>query len=159
MHPSRVDLQAAAPARSVVLVEDDALVREQLVTAMRAVGIDVLAAVSGVAQGYDAVVGTGPDVVVLDDRLPDGLGVDLCRRLAADRPDVRVVVHTAAMTTTEQRAALDAGATAVVSKNVRPDALLHAVLCSPLQFPGRPGVEDVTLVRSVHPSDVRTKQA
>ncbi|WP_088284024.1 response regulator transcription factor [Kineosporia sp. A_224] len=159
MQPSRVDPLAAAHARSVVLVEDDAIVREQLVAAMRAAGIDVLAAVSGVARGYDAVVGTDPDVAVLDDRLPDGLGVDLCRRLAADRPGVRVVVHAAAMTTTEQRAALDAGAVAVVSKNVRPDALLHAVLCSPRQFPGRSGAGKVTPLRSVRPSDVRTKQA
>lgn len=159
MQTSRVDPRAVVPARSVVVVEDDALVREQLVAAMRAVGIDVLAAVSGVVRGYDAVVGTDPDVVVLDDRLPDGLGIDLCRRLAADRPDVRVVVHTSAMTTTEQRAALDAGAVAVVSKNVRPDALLHAVLCSPRQFPGRAGAWKITPVRSVHPSDVRTKQA
>ncbi|MBI4943391.1 MAG: response regulator transcription factor, partial [Actinobacteria bacterium] len=116
MQTSRGDRPAAVPARSVVLVEDDALVRDELVAAMRAAGIDVLAAVSGVARGYDAVLGSDPDVAVLDDRLPDGLGVDLCRRLAADRPAVRVVVHATAMTTPEQRAALDAGAVAVVSK-------------------------------------------
>jgi DNA-binding NarL/FixJ family response regulator len=139
MQSAPIGPRAASPARSVVLVEDDDLVRDELVAAMRAAGIDVLAAVAGVARGYDAVVGTDPDVAVVDDRLPDGLGVDLCRRLTADRPAVRVVVHGGAMTATEQRAALDAGAAAVVSKSVRPDALLHAVLCSRRLFPEQGG--------------------
>jgi len=119
---------ASPPHVAVVLVEDHAEVREQLVAMMRDAGIEVLAAVDGITRGFAAVVEKAPDVVVLDNQLPDGTGTDLCRRLTKEVPGPRVIMHVGAMTATEERAALAAGARAVVRKSVRPDALIHAVL-------------------------------
>ena len=95
---------------------------------MRDAGIEVLAAVDGITRGYAAVVEKTPDVVVLDNQLPDGSGTDLCRRLTEEVPGPRVIMHVGAMTAAEERAALEAGAWAVVRKSVRVDALIHAVL-------------------------------
>ena len=67
---------------------------------------------------------------MLDNRLADGTGTDLCRRLTAEFPALDVVMHAGVMTTAEVRAALEAGAAAVIQKSVRPDALIHAVLRS-----------------------------
>ncbi|MFN0284467.1 MAG: response regulator [Kineosporiaceae bacterium] len=115
------------PRLTVVVVEDHAGVREQLVALMQDEGIDVLAAVTTVHAGYEAVAANHPDVAVLDNRLPDGLGIDLCRTLTAELPGVRVVLHAGAMTADEERAAVAAGAAAVVQKSVRADTLIHAV--------------------------------
>jgi DNA-binding NarL/FixJ family response regulator len=130
MRPSPNEGPPARRHVTVVLVEDDAGVREQLVDVMRDVGIEVLAAVDGIALGYDAVVDKHPDVAVLDNRLADGTGTDLCRRLTAEFPALDVVMHAGVMTTAEIRAAQEAGATTVIQKSVRPDALIQAVLRS-----------------------------
>ena len=66
----------------VLLVEDDALIREGLVTALTAEGIDVLA-VGSVQEALALVSQTTVALAILDMQLPDGDGMEIARALNA----------------------------------------------------------------------------
>ena len=69
---------------------------------------------------------TGYDLYVLDKRLPDGTGVELCERLNTIAPDVPCIFYTGDAYEIHRREALAAGAAAFVAK---PDieGLINAV--------------------------------
>jgi DNA-binding response OmpR family regulator len=96
---------AGAPATSVLVVEDDWGIASQLVRGLSRGGYDV----RHVTTGEDALSHAAPDVVLLDLGLPDGDGVDVCRRLR-ERSGVAIIVVTARGEEPERVLALDAGA-------------------------------------------------
>ena len=96
---------AAAPATSVLVVEDDWGIASQLVRGLGRGGYDV----THVTTGEDALSRAAPDVVVLDLGLPDSDGVDVCRKLR-QRSGVAIIVVTARGEEPERVLALDAGA-------------------------------------------------
>lgn len=112
---------------TVVLVEDHVLVRDQICNLLRGAGIDVLDAVGALQDGYEAVRKHQPDVVVLDNHLPDGLGIDLCRTLTQERPDLAVVIYSGHLTWQDQDDASEAGAAAVVPKTFSGRELIAAI--------------------------------
>src|SRR5262245_59883548 len=57
-----------------------------------------------------------PDVVVIDVRLPDGSGLELCREISTLSPRTRVIVLTSTDDGDVRDAAIDAGAAAFVLK-------------------------------------------
>ena len=94
---------------TVLVVEDDAAVRESLV---RALGQDGYA-VETAADGHAALAAVGakePDVVVLDVGLPGVDGIAVCRRIRADARRTPVLMLTARDGITDRVAGLDAGA-------------------------------------------------
>jgi len=96
----------------VLLVEDDADLREVVAIGLRRshIAVDPAATVAG---AVDHLTTTDYDVVVLDLGLPDGDGVDLCRRLRTDprlRRPARVLMLTARDGIADRIAGLDAGA-------------------------------------------------
>ena len=68
-----------------------------------------------------------PDIVVLDMRLPDGLGVDACQRIKADRPETRVVVLTSFPDEDLVLDAIASGADGYVLKQIGSGELLSAL--------------------------------
>lgn len=112
---------------TICLVEDHALLRDQLVGLLTDAGHRVVAAVGTKAEGLAAVTEHRPKLAVIDHRLPDGLGLDLCRSLKVRLPEVRVVLHSGTIDEALVRAGLAAGAVAVVAKSIRGTALLEAV--------------------------------
>jgi DNA-binding response OmpR family regulator len=90
---------------SVLVVEDDSGIATQLVRGLSRNGY----AVDHVTTGGDALSRADPDVVLLDLGLPDGDGVDICRRLR-QRSGVAIIVVTARGEEPERVLALDAGA-------------------------------------------------
>jgi len=90
---------------SVLVVEDDPGIATQLVRGLSRDGY----AVDHVTTGRDALDRADPDVVLLDLGLPDGDGVDICRRLR-QRSGVAIIVVTARGEEPERVLALDAGA-------------------------------------------------
>lgn len=90
---------------SVLVVEDDRGIATQLVRGLSRSGY----AVEHVTTGGDALSRAEPDVVLLDLGLPDGDGVDICRRLR-QRSGVAIIVVTARGEEPERVLALDAGA-------------------------------------------------
>ena len=109
MTPSvRAPGHAATPGTggaSVLVVEDDRGIATQLVRGLSRSGY----AVEHVTTGGDALSRADPDVVLLDLGLPDGDGVDICRRLR-QRSRVAIIVVTARGEEPERVLALDAGA-------------------------------------------------
>jgi DNA-binding response OmpR family regulator len=109
MTPSvRAPGHAATPGTggaSVLVVEDDRGIATQLVRGLSRNGY----AVEHVTTGDDALSRADPDVVLLDLGLPDGDGVDICRRLR-QRSGVAIIVVTARGEEPERVLALDAGA-------------------------------------------------
>jgi DNA-binding NarL/FixJ family response regulator len=112
---------------TVCLIEDHAGVREELIQLLTSNEIDVIGSVATFREGRQAVEELMPDIAVIDNRLPDGRGIDLCRRLHDTFPDVRVLVHTGTLTFEDEREAFEAGAAAVISKSVRGADLLEAI--------------------------------
>lgn len=112
---------------TVVLVEDHPLLRRRFAGQLTAGGLAVLAAVDTCATGRAAVLDHRPTVVVVDSRLADGPGLELCRALRGELPDVVLLLHARLLTAAEEREALAAGVSAVVPKTIRGGALVDAV--------------------------------
>ena len=69
-----------APVR-VVIVDDSALFRQTARHLLERRGFHVVGEADGVASGLGAVAALSPDAVLLDMRLRDGSGLDLCELL------------------------------------------------------------------------------
>jgi len=110
----------------VLIVEDEPGLRQALAINLRARDYEVPVAANGAAALSSA--GTSPpDVVVLDLGLPDMDGLDVCRRLRADRSNVPVLVLTARTEEIDLVVGLDAGADDYVGKPFRLAELLARV--------------------------------
>jgi len=103
--------------KTVLIVDDEALIRWSLSEGLADAGWAVLQAASGAAAR--AVVRTlegQPFVILLDLRLPDVADLSLLRELRAGRPDVPMILMTAHGTAEDARAARAAGVFSVVGK-------------------------------------------
>jgi DNA-binding response OmpR family regulator len=90
---------------SVLLVEDDQSIATQLIRGLSRGGYHV----DHVMTGGEALASGGADVVLLDLELPDGDGVQVCRRLR-ERTAAAIIVVTAHGDEQDRVMALDAGA-------------------------------------------------
>jgi two-component system nitrate/nitrite response regulator NarL len=88
-------------------------------------------AVSGVsASGADALESAAqkrPDVVLMDFRLPDVTGPTAARMLKKEHADAAIVFHSADNSETALLDAIDAGATAYLTKDATADQIVEAV--------------------------------
>jgi DNA-binding NarL/FixJ family response regulator len=88
-------------------------------------------AVSGVSStGADAVeqvAQTRPDVVLMDFRLPDVTGPAAARTIKSASPDAAIVFHSADDSETSLLDAIDAGATAYLTKEATADEIIESV--------------------------------
>ena len=118
---------AAAPVR-VFLVDDHEVVRRGVAEVLEdEPGITVAGEAGSVAEALARVPAVRPDIVVIDMRLPDGDGADLCRTLRDRVPGVRCLVLTSYAEQDALEAAVRAGASAFLLKQVRGPALVSAV--------------------------------
>src|SRR6478672_19938 len=102
----------------ILLVEDDADLREAMSSALAADGHRVDVAADGHAA-LGALAEEGPDVVLLDIALGPGPdGIEVCRRLRGVDDDVYVVMLTARDTEADVVLALEAGADDYVTKPI-----------------------------------------
>jgi DNA-binding response OmpR family regulator len=107
----------------LLVVEDDADIRDELTQALAGYGYEVTAAATAAEARHE----TGrhrPDLVLLDLGLPDQDGVVLCRSLRAAAPQTVIVVLTARTQEFEVVVALDAGADDYLTKPFRLTELL-----------------------------------
>jgi DNA-binding response OmpR family regulator len=94
--------------RRVLVVDDDPTIADSVAVRLRAEGFDVVIAVDG--PGAVTACRTGhPDLVVLDVMLPGFDGLEVCRRIQADRP-VPVLMLTARAEETDLLVGLGVGA-------------------------------------------------
>lgn len=91
-------------------------------------GLTVVGEAATVAEAYPRILATRPQVAVLDVRLPDGNGIELCRDLRSELPDLRCLMFTSYTDEEALSDAILAGAVGYVLKDIRGTDLVDAVL-------------------------------
>jgi DNA-binding NarL/FixJ family response regulator len=115
------------PGTSVVLVDDQALVRAGFRLILERAEMTVVGEAADGLEALDVCEATRPDVVLMDVRMPRLDGIEATRRLVAANPDVRVLALTTFDLDEYVFAAVRAGAAGFLLKDVSPDDLVHAV--------------------------------
>jgi DNA-binding NarL/FixJ family response regulator len=112
----------------VLLADDQTLVRTGFRLILRADGIDVVAEAANGTEAVEAVRRTRPDVVLMDVRMPEMDGLEATRRILTDAPYTpRVIILTTFDLDRYVYAALSAGASGFLLKDVTPEHLTAAV--------------------------------
>ena len=97
------------PPGTVLIVDDDAVLRRSLARALRLAGFRTDVAEGG-RDALARIAVSRPDVVVLDVSMPDLSGTEVCRRLRADGNEVPVVMLSALDEAHDRISGLQAGA-------------------------------------------------
>jgi two-component system, NarL family, response regulator DevR len=112
----------------VFLVDDHEVVRRGLAELLGSdPELTVVGEAATMAESMARIPASQPDVAVLDIRLPDGSGIDLCRDLLATQPELRCLILTSF---TDEQSMLDAilaGASGYVVKDIRGMELAEAI--------------------------------
>jgi DNA-binding response OmpR family regulator len=103
---------------TILLVEDDERISEPLLRVLSTEGFDVIHAPNG-TEGLNAVAGGRPSLVLLDLTLPDIDGLDVCRKIREDQPELPVIMLTARAEEMDVIVGLGAGADDYVPKPFR----------------------------------------
>jgi len=133
---SRSDEAGGEAVRTLLIVDDDAPLRNRLARAMERRGFDVSLAAS-VAAGVAAARAAAPAYAVVDLRLGDGSGLDVVTALRAARPETRIVMLTGYGNIATAVAAVKAGAVDYLPKPADADMVAAALTsrCRPLPPP------------------------
>lgn len=112
----------------VFLVDDHEIVRRGLADLIgTAAGMEVVGEAGTVHQALARIEAARPDVAVLDVRLPDGSGIDLCRQIRSSMPDIACLILTAYDDDAATSAAVMAGAAGYLLKDIAAMRLLGAI--------------------------------
>ena len=112
----------------VFLVDDHEVVRRGLIDLLSAdPELEVIGEADSVAQALARVPASAPDVAVLDVRLPDGNGIELCRELLSRMPDLRCLILTSFTSDEAMLDAILAGASGYVVKDIKGMELAQAI--------------------------------
>jgi DNA-binding response OmpR family regulator len=103
---------------TILLVEDDERISEPLLRVLGSEGFDTVHASTG-NDGLMAVSTRHPDLVLLDLTLPDLDGLDVCRKVREERPELPIIMLTARAEEMDVIVGLGAGADDYVSKPFR----------------------------------------
>jgi len=110
-----------APAR-IMHVDDDPDVRLLISASLRDFG-HIVATAGTVAEALQLAKGLKFDLFILDVRLPDGTGIELCQQLSTMQPGVPVLYYSAYASEEEQKAALAVCGDAYLKKPIAPSEL------------------------------------
>ena len=112
---------------SLMILDDDAPLRNRLRRAMESRGFDVIDAGS-VAEGTEMVRKSTPAYAILDMKLDDGSGLNLVQDISKKRPECKIVMLTGFGNIATAVAAVKAGACDYLQKPADPDAIAAALL-------------------------------
>lgn len=112
----------------VFLADDHEIVRRGIVALIDAQDdMEVVGEAATAAQARSRILAVRPHIAVLDVRLPDGSGIDVCRTVKQDAPGIRCLMLTAYDDEDALRAAIIAGADGYVIKDIRGSTLLDDI--------------------------------
>ena len=112
----------------VFLVDDHEVVRRGIVELLGAdADLEVVGEAGSVAEAMTRIAAARPDVAVLDVRLPDGSGIELCRDLLSDIADLRCLMLTSFTSDEAMLDAILAGASGYVVKDIKGMELAQAI--------------------------------
>ncbi len=129
--PAPAEVHSEAPRggiETIMLVEDNAMVRDLTVEALRDAGYHVLLAENGLEALRLAAAHPQPiDLLVTDVVMPEMSGVTLAEKLAMDRPGLRVIFMSGYTDETITYHGVEVSSSAFLSKPFMTDALLIKV--------------------------------
>jgi two-component system, NarL family, response regulator LiaR len=120
-------LPAQARRLSVVLVDDDPIVRGTLRDALQAAGITVVAEAADGREGVELILEHRPDVAVIDIVMPELDGISATRLLRSRAPELRVLLLTHSQDERLGLLGLRVGAGGHLVKDAEPGTVVDAV--------------------------------
>ena len=115
-----------APLR-VLLVDDHPLFREGLANLLQVYGITIVGTASNGLEAQTLTRQTHPDLIVMDIEMPICDGIEATRRIKAEFPDQRIIMLTVSATDDTLFAALKAGASGYLLKNMSTEELFMLI--------------------------------
>jgi two-component system, NarL family, response regulator DevR len=125
-----VDLTQTESARRVrvFLLDDHEIVRRGIADLLEAEpDIDIVGEAGTAAEALRRLPAARPDVAVLDARLPDGSGIDVCRDIRSSNPEINCLILTSYDDDDAIFSAVMAGAAGYLLKEIRGTSLVDAV--------------------------------
>ena len=115
-------------ATRVFLLDDHEVVRRGLRDLIDAEDdLEVVGEAGTAEEAYGRIPATSPDVAVLDVRLPDGNGVEVCRDIRSKHPEIACLMLTSFADDDALFSAIMAGAAGYVLKQIRGTDLVDAI--------------------------------
>lgn len=112
----------------IVLVDDHQMVRVGLRTLFEAIpNLEVIGEAATAAQALEVVPNLEPDVVLLDMRLPDSSGLEVCKKLRQLCPQIRILMLTSYYNDDMVMDAIEAGAEGYLLKEINADLLIRSI--------------------------------
>lgn len=115
-----------AKAPSVIVVEDNETLRDELVLYLSEEGFDVRGAASG-QELNEALQAQATNILILDLNLPDEDGISITRRIRQSFPAVGIIVLTARVLSSDRLEGYATGADVYLTKPTRPAELVAVV--------------------------------
>lgn len=116
---------------SILIVDDHLLMRRAVREVLEKE--DDMTVVAEASNGSDAeaqAAETQPDVVLMDLDMPDCNGFEATERVLACSPQSRVIIFTASHKDQHVFQAIQRGAMGYITKDIEPEALVHAIRCA-----------------------------
>jgi DNA-binding NarL/FixJ family response regulator len=119
---------AENPKIRVYLLDDHEIVRQGIRTFLEAAGdIEVVGESGSAVDAANRIPALRPDVAVLDARLPDGSGIEVCRTIRAVDASINALILTSYDDDEALFSAIMAGASGYVLKEIKSSDLLSAI--------------------------------
>lgn len=111
----------------VFLMDDHEIVRRGLRELLEAESIEVVGEAGSAEEALSRIPPTRPDVAVLDVRIPDGNGVEVCREVRSRHPEIRCLILTSFSDDEALFQAIMAGASGYLLKQIKGTDLVDSV--------------------------------
>jgi len=123
--------------KTIVIVDDHAVVQHGVKAALEVNGYCVVALASNINEARSQIAHTNPDAVIIDINLPDGSGFELISWLRAISKTIGIIILTLNDSLEYENTSRKAGANAFVAKSAQISELIAAVdfaIASPHSF-------------------------
>lgn len=117
---------STSPPISVLLVEDNVTLREELSDFLRAEGFTVKVAGDGLEMNR-VIERNMPDILILDLNLPFEDGIDITKRIRASLPDLGIIILSARVRSSDRKDGYESGADIYLTKPTNPVELVSVI--------------------------------
>ncbi|NBT69161.1 MAG: DNA-binding response regulator [Betaproteobacteria bacterium] len=116
----------STPQISVLLVEDNVSLRDELSDFLRLEDFEVRVAGSGQEMNL-AVELNMPDILVVDLNLPDEDGIQITKRIRSSLPNIGIIILTARVRSTDRKEGYESGADVYLTKPTNPIEIVSVI--------------------------------
>jgi NarL family two-component system response regulator LiaR len=127
MTEGRKDREPSGGGITVLIADDHPMVREGLRSMLEVEGIEVIGEAATGAEAVERVQQLGPDVVLMDVRMPDLDGLAATEIVKESSPETSVIVITSYESKDYLRRAIQAGAAGYLLKGMSRESLIDAI--------------------------------